>query len=242
MKTGHCVRCQCVKNGWSCVNCWPALSNPIRCQNLNHLPPTPIPVANSCVRSNSESSHTADCVYSEDPWSRSSAIGELLRFLAKPTRILKEYQACLDHLPLESLTPSLSKLCLVMTFHLGLGFSNSPCVSIGLSKGVSGGIWLLQLTNKCPKRTAILMSRIILEALEDHQDHGTPQRHWLLESAVRWRKGLQRCGVACSKATTAEQSASTVEAMKLKHPPRYPNSIIEDQPHSTQFCHRYRSG
>lgn len=39
--------------------------------------------------------------------------------------------------------------------------------------------------------------------------------------------------LACSRATIAEQSASTVEAMKLKHPPRYPNFIIEDQPNLT---------
>ena len=78
-----------------------------------------------------------------------------------------------------------------MTFHLELGFSNSQeDVSAGLSEGVSDRIWLLQLTNKCTKRTTILMSHIILEALEDHQDHGTLQRHWLLESAVCWRKGI----------------------------------------------------
>ena len=37
--------------------------------------------------------------------------------------------------------------------------------------------------------------------------------------------------LACSRDTIAEQSPSTIEAMKLKHPPRNLNSIIEDQPH-----------
>ena len=39
--------------------------------------------------------------------------------------------------------------------------------------------------------------------------------------------------LACSSATIAEQSSSTVEAMKLKHPPRYHTPIIDNQPHAT---------
>ena len=89
MKTGRCVRCQCVRNKLSCVDCWPSLSNPIRCQNLNRSPLTPIPVAKSRVRSYVESLRIPDCTHSEDSGSIGSKIGELLKFLAKPTRILR---------------------------------------------------------------------------------------------------------------------------------------------------------
>ena len=89
MKTGRCVRCQCVKNKLSCVDCWPLLSNPIRCQNLKRSPLTPIPVAESRVRSNIESPRIPNCTHSEDSESISSEIGELLKILAKPTRILR---------------------------------------------------------------------------------------------------------------------------------------------------------
>ena len=39
--------------------------------------------------------------------------------------------------------------------------------------------------------------------------------------------------LACSSATIAEQSSSTEEAMKLKHPPRYHTPINGNQPHPT---------
>lgn len=34
MKNGRCIRCQCVKKGLSCIDCWPSLSNPKRCDNF----------------------------------------------------------------------------------------------------------------------------------------------------------------------------------------------------------------
>ena len=38
MKSGRCIRCQCVKNGSFCVDCWPSLSNPSRCENSRQSP------------------------------------------------------------------------------------------------------------------------------------------------------------------------------------------------------------
>ena len=37
MKNGKCIRCQCVKKGLPCVDCWPSLSNPSRCENTGNL-------------------------------------------------------------------------------------------------------------------------------------------------------------------------------------------------------------
>ena len=78
-----------MKSGLLCVDCWPSLSTPTRCQNLNRLPPTPTPVADSCGRSSAESHRIPDCVHTDDPGSRSLKVGVLLKFLAESTRVLK---------------------------------------------------------------------------------------------------------------------------------------------------------
>ena len=33
MKNGRCVRCQCVKKGQLCIDCWPSSTKPSRCEN-----------------------------------------------------------------------------------------------------------------------------------------------------------------------------------------------------------------
>ena len=52
MKSGRCIRCQCVKRGSPCTDCWPSSMNPSRCQNLAAL------VTNPRCRQNSDVSVT----------------------------------------------------------------------------------------------------------------------------------------------------------------------------------------
>ena len=81
-----------------------------------------------------------------------------------------------------------------MTSHPGLGFSNFPeGVFAVLSEGVGGGVWLLQLVSKCPKRTVIPTSRTVLEAMEDGQ---IAEFHGGIGGQSQQQvggRGLQRC-------------------------------------------------
>ena len=47
---GRCIRCQCVKKGLPCVDCWPSLSNPIRCENSSGLTAEDSPTAGHPIR------------------------------------------------------------------------------------------------------------------------------------------------------------------------------------------------
>ena len=44
MKNGRCIRCQCVKNCSPCIDCWPSLTNPKRCENSGHLISDSVPL------------------------------------------------------------------------------------------------------------------------------------------------------------------------------------------------------
>ena len=57
MKNGRCVRCRCVKSGTSCVDCWPSVINPSRCENRQPICATPVsvPDVSDCTETQSQS-------------------------------------------------------------------------------------------------------------------------------------------------------------------------------------------
>ena len=201
---------------------------------MNRLLLTPIPVANPHVRSNAESPCIPDCAHSEDSGSGSLEIGELLKFLAKPTRILRrmpclsqpsaarKLAAIIEQVVSRNDVPSWARLfqfprrCLRCPQQGGRQWTLASSVSKQVSKenGDPDELYSIRSYGRPPK------SRKSMEALAIRVSSKLEEGDY--RGAVR---------LACSRATITEQSPSTIEAMNLKHPPQYSNSIIEDQPH-----------
>lgn len=177
----------------------------------NCLLQTSTPVAVSSGRSSAKSHHIQDCIHTDNPRSRSLEVGELIKSLAKPTRILKEFLACLDHLPLGNSLPLLSKLCPIVICQARLGFQfPRRC----LHQPWSGGRWgnLASLVNR----------QVSIESMDSEEwynfgSYGRSKSQNSTEALTATvsrkleegdYKGVVR--LAYSSATTAEQSPSTV--------------------------------
>ena len=226
MKTGRCVRCQCVKNGLSCVDCWPSLSNPARCKNLNRLSSSII-AANSRVTDNMEDSHTLDCVSPNDSGSQCSQIWEMLKLFVKPAWILKRI-------------PRLSRPSAARKF--------AAIVEQVVSRNdVPAWDRLLQFPRRClrlPQRggkrwnLASLINKQVSEESNNLNDPSHNVRSYGRKSgkssksrdvtealaarvSSKLEEGDYRGAVrlACSRDTIAEHSLSNIETMRLKHPP-----------------------
>ena len=94
MKNGHCVKCQCVKNG---VDCWPSFSNPIRCEKMGQLfnmvpnlegnQPPPIVTAtvfhsDDCSRGSTLNDfHIPGSFHADEPGSKNSEILQLATYM-----------------------------------------------------------------------------------------------------------------------------------------------------------------
>ena len=95
MKNGRCVRCQCVKKGLPCIDCWPSLSNPSRCANATPTPrgdtvvisaPNP---ADSPLDLADTSSKSQDIANKADNEAPNAEIESLVTFLSQPKKVLK---------------------------------------------------------------------------------------------------------------------------------------------------------
>ena len=237
MKTGRCVRCQCVKNGLPCVDCWPSVSNPSRCENLAATSQSSTIVVNS--------PGVDTDVRSGDLRPPDCQIPEFVAHVTKPTRILKR-------IPRLSRPSAARKLAAII--ELAVSHNDIPS-------------WtrLLQFPKRCfciPQRGGKrwnLVSLINKQVSEEGNNFDGPLHNaWRQgnksdKSSKSWNslevlaarvsskleegdyKGAVR--LACSKDRIADHSASTFAALKLKHPPRHIHSIIEDPPHQTPWAY-----
>ena len=86
MKNGRCIRCQCIKKGLPCVDCWPSMLNPSRCENSRFHQDTATLSAQAVTSPSPRRPASATEVGSEG---RSVETEAMASFLNQPKKVLK---------------------------------------------------------------------------------------------------------------------------------------------------------
>ena len=258
MKNGKCIRCQCVKKGLFCVDCWPSLSNPSCCENSRDvtvreaLPRVPIARASenqhqdSVFHSSSDplpsdvaSDLSADSHGNSAPSAArgdfSDEIQQTKSFLCHPMKVLKR-------IPRLSRTTTAEKLAFVI--EQVITSNDIPC-----------WLRLLQFTKKClfsPQRggkrwnLASLVNKQVsqehlnLEASSNNHTNSymsrpsSKSRNPLENLAARVSSKLEEGNykgavrLASSEDVMAEHTNDILEALRQKYPPPHADSSIAD--------------
>ena len=237
MKQGRCVRCSCARLGRNCVDCWPSLSSPSRCQNLPGEPVRTLTqvASDSERRDDSTFSSVAQSPTSTNPPNPVHPVHLGIRS-RKPT--LKRVPRASRHLVASKLSSLLDKTVSqndILAWNDLLGFAHRY-----LFTPTRGG-HRRSLTSLLNKR---FREEIVEEEIPDQpsrrsQTSSISPSYLLSKISSKLDDGDFRGAVrlSCSENTFAPMNEDTTSALKEKHPPPPADCHLPPPPDRSVLAH-----
>ena len=230
MKNGRCVRCNCVKKGLPCVDCWPSLTNPVRCQNL---------AQNSTASSSDEHLDHLGPSHADTPDNNSTndSVDSMSMDVQRLVEFVNHRKAVLRRIPrLSRITVARKLACIIDQVILRNDFA-SWCRLLQFPKKClfspkrGGRRWKLAsiVNNQVSQET--MHSNYLPSARDVRAKSGKP-RNTIEAIAVRVSGKLEEADyrgavrLVSSEDVIADHCVSTLEALKKKHPPPHKDSSM----------------
>ena len=249
MRNGRCVRCLCVKKGVPCIDYWPSVINPSRCENFpsRHTLPAVVPpddpmnvdlpqraTANQPCHNDLHTPINTDTSFSNDCAIETESLS---RFLSQPIKILKriprlsrvtasrklasvvEQVVARNDIPSWTRLLSFSKKCLCTPRRGGKRWSLATLVN----KQVSEESPNIEL--HAQGVTANPSGRRPAFSTNNNVDH----MHQATRISMKLEEGDYRGAVrlACSEDVFAEYNSHTLDVLRAKHLPAPPDSSMD---------------